>query len=165
MKLTTALAAVATVFTLAGTATGSVAGPTGADIDLATFALPQWPWLEPHHAPTGPQAFTVEAAPVSGLYPGATKSMRVRVRNPYNFDLRINRLGAEVVSSSSRACPARPGNLVAGLHEGRLPITVRARQAREAGSIPIRMPTSVTNECAGVTFTIRITGVATKVNT
>ena len=69
-----------------------------------------------------------------------------------------------MVKSNRRDCPARPSNLVAGAHSGRLPITVRARQSRDAGSIPIRMPSSVTNECAGVTFTIRITGVATKVN-
>ncbi len=101
---------------------------------------------------------------MSGLYPGAKRSMAVRVRNPYDFDLSISRLTAEVVKSSRRACPARPANLVAGPHHGRLPLTVRARQSRDAGSIPIRMPASVTNECSGVTFTIRITGVATKVN-
>ena len=85
------------------------------------------------------------------------------MRNPYTFDLRVTRLRGDVVDSTSRACPPRPANLTAGPHQGRSPITVRARQSREAGSIPIRMPSSVTNECAGVTFTIRITGVATKV--
>ena len=164
MKLTTALAAVAMVFSLAGMATGSVAIPNQSELELSNFSAFRWPWQEPHSPPPGSHTFTIEAAPVDGLYPGAKRSMAVRVRNPYHFDLRISRLAAEVVKSSRRACPARPGNLIAGSHDGRLPLTVRARQSRDAGSIPIRMPASVTNECSGVTFTIRITGVATKVN-
>ncbi|HTF09291.1 MAG TPA: hypothetical protein VK659_14070 [Asanoa sp.] len=164
MKLTTAAAAVAIVLGLAGVATGSVATPADAELKLANFAPFHWPWQKPHHPPSGPQTFTIEATSVSGLYPGAQRAMAARVSNPYQFDLRISRLDAEVVKSSRRACPARPSNLVAGPHQGDLPLTVRARHAREAGSFPIRMPISVTNECAGVTFTIRITGVATKVN-
>ncbi|SNT61628.1 hypothetical protein SAMN05421812_113151 [Asanoa hainanensis] len=164
MKLTTALAAVAMVLSLAGAATGSVAVPNESELKLSNFSTLRWPWQKPHSPAPGAHSFTIEGTSVAGLYPGAQRSMAVRVRNPYHFDLSISRISGEVVKSSRRACPAHPGNLIAGSHDGRLPITVRARQSRDAGSIPIRMPASVTNECSGVTFTIRITGVATKVN-
>jgi hypothetical protein len=163
MKPAAALAAVAMAVTLVGTATGSVAVPGGAEMELAGYQTFHWPWQPAHHVPDGPQTFEIEGKSVAGLYPGAARSMAIRVRNPYKFDLKITRLNADVVKSNRRACPARPANLVAGKPSGQFPITVRARQSREAGSIPIRMPSTVTNECAGVTFTIRITGVATKV--
>ncbi|MEV4618258.1 hypothetical protein AB0J74_06000 [Asanoa sp. NPDC049573] len=159
MKLPTALGAVALALTLVGVAAGSAAQPAGADLRLSGAGRP-WPGLRPD----GPRTFTVEGAPVSGLYPGAERSVPVLVRNPYPFDLRITSLGAEVAESSRRECPARPGNLTAGPHQGDLPLTVRALEARQAGSIPFRMPISVTDQCVGATFTIRITGVATKVN-
>ncbi|GIF64968.1 hypothetical protein Ais01nite_30030 [Asanoa ishikariensis] len=147
MKLTTALAAGALALALAGAVATS--GPAGAELKL-----------------TGDEAhtFVIDGTSVSGLHPGSERSTALRVRNPYPFDLRLTRLRGDVVDSSSPDCPAHPGNLTAGPHQGRLPLTVRARQSRDAGSIPIRMPASVTNECSGVTFTIRITGVATKVN-
>ncbi|MEV4538779.1 hypothetical protein AB0J82_33900 [Asanoa sp. NPDC049518] len=147
MKLTTSLAAGAVALALADALAAS--GPAGAEIRL-----------------TGDEAhtFVIDGTTVSGLHPGSERSGKLRVRNPYTFDLRVTSLRADVVDSSSPICPPHSGNLAAGPHQGWLPLTVRARQSRDAGSIPIRMPASVTNECSAVTFTIRITGVATKVN-
>ncbi|GIF53381.1 hypothetical protein DFJ67_2750 [Asanoa ferruginea] len=159
MKLITALSAAALALTLVGVAAGSAAQPAGADLRLSGVGRP-WPGAGPDQ----PRTFTVEATPVSGFYPGAERSVPVLVRNPYPFDLRITSLGGEVADSSRRDCPAGPANLAAGPHQGELPMTLRALEAREAGSIPFRMPISVTDQCVGVTFTIRITGVATKVN-
>lgn len=144
MKSISTVTAVALLFALAGSTTGRPAPP-----DL------------PDDRPT----VVVTGASVGGLYPGASRDMPVRLRNPYPFDIRVSRLTAEVVQSSRPSCPAVPDNLVAGPHQGRLPLTVTARESRAAGSFPIRMPAAVTDECAGATFTIRITGVATKVRT
>jgi hypothetical protein len=148
MKLQTIVAAIASLAALAGTA-GS-ATPAGAAIHLIPGRGHQ-------------VTFTVEGSHVGNMYPGITKPMPLRVRNPYSFDLKVTHLGGVVVHSSKRACPPLPRNLKAERYEGQLPFTVKAKQNKSIGSIPIRMPASVTNECAGVTFTIRLYGTATKV--
>jgi hypothetical protein len=44
---------------------------------------------------------------VEGLYPGATKWMRLRVRNPNPFAIRVTRIRTSVRPASGSACPAK----------------------------------------------------------
>jgi hypothetical protein len=158
VKLTTIVAAVASLAALTGTVVGSTATPAGAAIHLPTFGFGQ------HGPPYGqPVTFTLDGTSVRNLYPGATKPIALRVRNPYPFDLKVTELAGKVVASNRRACQPL-GNLIAKSYDGKLPFTLKASQSKSVGSIPLRMPVSVTNECQGVTFTVRLYGTAMKVH-
>lgn len=151
MKLSTIVAAVATVATLASSAAS--AGPVGVALELSTLGFPF------HHGQ--PVTFTVKGEAVNGMYPGITKPMKLRVKNPYGFDLKITHLAGKVIHTSRRAC--QPAALTVQRYDGQLPLKLKARQSKSIGSLPIHMPTWVGNECAGVTFTILIHGTAAKV--
>ena len=88
--------------------------------------------------------------------------MALRVSNPYPFDLKVTHLAGKVEKTNRRACKTK--SLVAERYAGTFRLKLKAKQSKSIGSIPIRMPTWVTNECAGVTYTIRLYGTATKVN-
>jgi hypothetical protein len=152
MKLSTIVAAVATVTSLLGTAAS--ASPAGATRQLSTLGYPV------HHG--HPVTFTVKGESVNGMYPGITKLMNIRVQNPYGFDLQVTQLAGKVTNTSRRTCGTT--SLVADRFGGTLPIKLKAKQSKSIGSIPVRMPASVGNECAATTFTVLLYGTATKVN-
>ncbi len=106
--------------------------------------------------------FVVEAQPVAGLYPGADKQLKISFANPYGFDLQVTGMKTELLSSSKKNCEANATNLVVQRYSGTLPLVVPAKGTRKGGAVPLHMPTSVVNECQGVTFKIRISGQATK---
>jgi hypothetical protein len=155
VKLTTIVAAIASLAALTGTAAGSATTPAGAAIHLPAPAPPYGQ----------PATFELDGRSITNIYPGVTRPMESRVRNPYPYDLEVTALAGVVAASNRRACLARPSNLVALPYNAKLPFSLKARQSRSVGAIPIRMPASVTNECAGVTFTIRLYATAMKVHT
>jgi hypothetical protein len=112
----------------------------------------------------GPLAFELKGKPVKGLYPGAVKQMRITVENPLGYRLSVQRLSARVTSSSKRSCPATSANLQVRDYTGTLPVTVAAAGRTElGGAIPITMPLGATEKCAGVRFTISVSGVGRRV--
>ncbi|MGX6602352.1 hypothetical protein ACWKSP_09495 [Micromonosporaceae bacterium Da 78-11] len=112
---------------------------------------------------TGPMHFTLDGRSVRGLYPGATKPMRLTVINPYGFRLRLQRLSGNVKASSQRGCSPTSTNLVVKDYSGRLPVTVEARgRITLSGEIPVFMPRSASQKCAGAHFTILISGLGSK---
>jgi hypothetical protein len=112
----------------------------------------------------GPLHFLLEGTPVRGLYPGAVKQMRITVDNPLGFQLSVQRLSAEVTATSRRGCPATSANLQVRDYTGTLPVTVAAAGRTElGGAIPITMPLGATEKCAGVRFTISVSGVGRRV--
>jgi hypothetical protein len=158
VKLQTIVAAIASLAALTGAA-GSASVPVGAAIHLPTIGFG-------HYGPPYGQAttFELDGRSVSSLYPGLTKPIQLRLRNPYPFDLKVTSLAGVVVASNKRACPAKPSNLVALPYNGTLPFSLKAGQGKSVGAIPIRMPRSVTDECKKVTFTVRLYGTAMKVH-
>jgi hypothetical protein len=97
-----------------------------------------------------------------GLYPGVVREMKLTLRNPYDFALNVKSLRGEIVASSRRKCKPVAANLVARGYAGKLPIVIPPRGKVDAKSIPLYMPPGASQACAGATFTIRLSGTATK---
>jgi hypothetical protein len=112
-------------------------------------------------------AFTINATTVTGLYPGATKTLVLSITNPYSFDLNVTALSASLASTSSALCTASSTNLAVRAYQGppALPIRVKSSRTLTVGSIPLFMPNTVATACQGVTFTISLKGTASKVAT
>ncbi|MEU4687524.1 hypothetical protein [Actinoplanes sp. NPDC023714] len=154
------MAAVAAAAALATALVVVVTGPEAPEDE--TFVLVGRGGGEPGG---GPLAFELKGKPVRGLYPGAVKQMRITVDNPLGYRLSVQRLSATVTSSSSRrGCPATPANLQVKEYTGRLPAIVAAGGRTDlGGAIPVAMPLGAPEKCAGVRFTIAISGVGYRV--
>ncbi|WP_430780897.1 hypothetical protein [Actinoplanes sp. G11-F43] len=110
--------------------------------------------------PGGPLHFTLEGKSVRGLHPGATRQMRIAVRNPLGVRISLQHLTAKVSSTSRRGCPATEANLQVRRYSGHLPVTVAATGRTDlAGSFPVVMPLGASEKCAGADFVITLTGV------
>jgi hypothetical protein len=105
--------------------------------------------------------FTLTAPPVRNLYPSATKPLILTVKNPYPFAVQITNVRGEVSRTSNSKC--KPGNVTVRPYVGTLPLTVPAKKRVSAGSLPLYMVPDAAQACVGVTFTIRMTGMAKKV--
>src|SRR4249920_992361 len=56
---------------------------------------------------------TVTSVPVTGLYPGAARTLTVRIKNPYSWKIKVPSLKAKVSAATSRpGCAGIPANLV-----------------------------------------------------
>ena len=88
---------------------------------------------------------------VSGLYPGVRKHMRVVVRNPESFAVRVTRVTAGV-SNASRACRARNVRIVRFTGSRTIPGHGRIRIY-----LPTRMRRRAPNACQGARFPVRFT--------
>jgi hypothetical protein len=67
----------------------------------------------------------------------------------------------EVSRTSQSKC--LPANVTVRPYAGSLPLTVPAKKRVSAGSLPLYMVPDAAQSCVGVTFTIRMTGMAKKV--
>ncbi|MGK5679139.1 hypothetical protein [Actinoplanes sp. URMC 104] len=106
----------------------------------------------------GSVEFAIEGRTVRGVYPGAVKQMRTTVVNPSRYPLRLKSLSGRVVASSKRACST--GNLQVKAYSGKLPLTIAAYgRVTLPGTLPITMPMEAPTKCAGVRFTIALSGV------
>lgn len=109
-----------------------------------------------------PFAIIVHGKPVKGLYPGAVRDFALDLQNPYPFELKIQSLRGEVISSSRRRCRPGAGTIAALPYVGKLPLTVPARSRKAVGRIPVTMATNAPAACQNLTFTVQLTGTATK---
>ena len=153
----TTLAATASLACLAyAAASGS---PQEAAIDTVTISATRG---EQSTYGTTPFDIAVSGKAPKGLYPGLTRDMKLMLKNPYGFDLSVRSLEGEVIESSKRKCKPTAANLKAAAYKGKLPLIVPARKNVQAGTISLSMPMDASQACAGVTFTIRLSGTATK---
>jgi hypothetical protein len=83
---------------------------------------------------------------VSGLYPGARRSMRVKIRNPFRGAIVVRSVTAQV-RRARRACSG--SNVEVRPFRGR--VRVPARGARVVGLL-VRMPATAADECRGARF-------------
>lgn len=107
-------------------------------------------------------AFTVQATPVEGLYPGAVRKLNLTLKNPYDFDLQMTAIRADLVSTSNPGCAPTATNLEVQPYTGSLPTTIASDDSAETGSIPLHMPNTVANDCQQAVFTISVTADATR---
>ena len=101
-------------------------------------------------------AFTVRAAPVDGLYPGADRRLVLTMTNPYDFDLLVTDVRADLVSTTKPGCEPVPANLTVGGYDGELPVRVEAGEDEETGAFGLRMPNTVVNACQRAVFTLAV---------
>jgi hypothetical protein len=112
----------------------------------------------------GPTRFELHGQQVHGLYPGAVREMRMVLTNPYGFRLRLWDISGVISRSSRRGCPATSTSLRVTGYTGRLPVFVGPHSsATLPGSVPLAMPRTAPQRCAGSHFTIALTGMAARV--
>jgi hypothetical protein len=107
-------------------------------------------------------AFTMRAAPVDGLYPGADRRLVLTMTNPYDFDLLVTDVRAGVVATTKPGCDPVPANLTVGGYDGELPVRVEAGEDRETGAFGLRMPNTVVDACQQAVFTLAVHADATR---
>jgi hypothetical protein len=112
---------------------------------------------------SGTYAFTVQATPVEGLYPGAIRKLNLTLTNPYDFDLQMTAIDADLVATSNPGCEPIASNLEVQPFTGAVPSKIPAGDSTEAGSVPLHMPNTVANDCQQAVFTITLTADATRV--
>jgi hypothetical protein len=113
---------------------------------------------------SGTLAFTVQATPVEGLYPGAVRKLKLTMTNPYDFDLNVVGLQADLVTTSNPGCEPIATNLEVQAYTGTFPVRVAADDSEDVGSVPLHMPNTVANECQKAVFTIKLSADATRVD-
>jgi hypothetical protein len=105
--------------------------------------------------------FGLKGVAVAGLYPGTTKSMTVRITNPYGYSIRVKPLTAAVAKSTGRTgCAGGPANLQVN-HASSRTVVVTAHKTVNA-VLRVTMPGTVANACQGARFTISLRSSATK---
>ncbi len=111
-----------------------------------------------HEHSDGSVRFAVEGRNIRGLYPGAVKQMRTTVVNPSRYRLRLQKMSGKVVSTSRRGCPVT--SLQVKAYSGKLPQSIEPYgRMTLPGTLPITMPMGTSNKCAGVHFTVALSGI------
>ena len=100
------------------------------------------------------------SVPVAGLYPGANRSLTVRVTNPYAFPITLSPLKAKVRSSNRAGCSAVASNLTVVSTSSR-GVPIRAHAAKTV-VLRVTMPLTVANACQGARFALAFSARATR---
>jgi hypothetical protein len=104
--------------------------------------------------------FSVTGVPVSGLYPGATRPLTVKVTNPYAFGIKIGPVTARVRSSSRPGCTGAATNLTATAGGSRS-LPIGAHRSKTV-ILHVAMPSTVSNACQGARFALSFSARATR---
>jgi hypothetical protein len=103
---------------------------------------------------------TVRGVPLTGLYPGATKTLAVTVKNANQFRIKLATVKTTVAAKTSLAgCAGSAMNLTVIPPKGALKI---APMKSATLTLTVKMPLSVVNACQGARFTIAIAVKAVK---
>jgi hypothetical protein len=107
------------------------------------------------------KGFGVNGVPVTGLYPGASRPLRVTITNTYAFPIQVSAPTAKVAATTNKAgCTGAAANLgitSAGLRS----LPIRAHKQKTV-TLQIAMPSTVANACQGATFRISFRARATR---
>jgi hypothetical protein len=102
----------------------------------------------------------VKGVAVSGLYPGAVKSLTVTVSNSQAFTIKVASLSTTVVApTDSAGCTGKPQNLV--VTAPKATVKLRARKTHRY-VVKVTMPKTVANACQGAKFKITVKVHATR---
>lgn len=120
-------------------------------------------------APPAPQGMVMTASThgfglsgvgVTGLFPGAARAMKVTVKNPYAYAVKVPRISARVSARTTAAgCSGMPVNLV--VTTPKAAAVIKAHKSK-AITVRVTMPSTVANACQGARFTITLKGRAAK---
>ncbi|MBU2671035.1 hypothetical protein KOI35_46815 [Actinoplanes bogorensis] len=107
--------------------------------------------------------FMLKGQSVKGLYPGATRQIKLTVANPFGFPLTLRSVEGQLTGTNRRACPANRSTMRVGGYSGRLPITIEPYGRRTLpGTIPVSMPRDATPKCSDTQFLIDLTATGKK---
>lgn len=111
----------------------------------------------PVRDPGGTRAATFRVkGSVGGLFPGAVRTMRVRLRNPHPFALRLRRLRISIVDPSP-GC--RAGTIrIARVRRGLVMASRRTTKVR----VRVRMRPTASDACIGARYPLRFSGSAVR---
>lgn len=106
-------------------------------------------------------AVSVTSTPVTGLYPGATKPLTLRIKNTYSYPVKITKLTTKIAAATSRpGCTGSRTNLLVSGALGK--VTIKPKKASKPIVMTVVMPATVVDACQGATFKITFTVHATR---
>jgi hypothetical protein len=102
----------------------------------------------------------LKGVPVTGLYPGASKPLSIKVKNMSGRTIKVPSLKGKLSAKTSRAgCTGARTNLI--LSWSGKAATIPNRKTRTM-ALTVTMPATVADACQGATFTITVSVRATK---
>ena len=104
--------------------------------------------------------FGIASVPVTGLYPGATRTLTVKVKNIYAFPIKVGPVKAKVKSSNRPGCTGAASNLAVA-SAGARSLPIRAHRTKTV-VLRVTMPRTVANACQGATFSLSFSARATR---
>ncbi|MDY7084517.1 MAG: hypothetical protein SYR96_05370 [Actinomycetota bacterium] len=108
--------------------------------------------------PRGNVRFTIEGHPVTGLYPGATRQVRITVVNPFAFALWLHGLDGRLIDTARRGCPINRSTLRVSGYNGRLPVVIKPyRRSTLPDSITVTMPREASPKCSHAKLLVALT--------
>jgi len=103
---------------------------------------------------------SVTAAPVTGLYPRASKNLTLQVKNTYPYPVKITALKTKIAPATNRAgCAGTRTNLIVS-HKGGA-FTIKPKKSSPV-IMTVVMPGTVVDACQGATFKITFTARAVR---
>jgi|SRR5436190_16217672 hypothetical protein len=105
-------------------------------------------------------AVSVTATPLTGLYPGASKSLSLQIKNTYPYPVKITAIKTRIAAGTSRpGCAGTRTNLLVSRKGGA--IAVKPKKSTPV-IMTVVMPTTVVDACQGATFKITFTARAVR---
>lgn len=100
-------------------------------------------------------AVSVTATPITGLYPGATRTMTLQIRNTYPYPVRITAVKTKVAAATNHpGCAGTRTNILVSHKSGAFAI----KPKKTAPVVmTVVMPKTVVDACQGATFKITFT--------
>ena len=102
--------------------------------------------------------FKLSGAPITGLYPGATKPLKVKIKNPYGFTVKIKTPKTKVTTTRA-GCSGAATNLK--VVRPKITLRIPAHRSKTM-TLQVVMPGTVANACQGARFSISLKAKATK---
>jgi hypothetical protein len=103
---------------------------------------------------------SVTSAPVAGLYPGASKTLTLQIKNTYAYAVRITAVKTKIAGATTRpGCAGTRANLVISRKGGA--IVVKPKKT-VAVVMTVVMPSTVADACQGATFRMTFTARAVR---
>jgi len=105
-------------------------------------------------------AVSVTSTPVTGLYPGATRTLTLRIKNTYAYPVKVTSVKTKLAAATTRpGCAGSRTNLLVSRRGG----TIAIKPKKTANVVmTVVMPSTVVNECQGATFRITFTAHAVR---
>lgn len=103
---------------------------------------------------------SVTATPLTGLYPGATKTLTLQIKNTYPYAVKITAVKTKIAAATNRAgCAGTRTNLIVSHRGGAF--TIKPKKSTSI-IMTVVMPPTVVNACQGATFKITFTARAVR---